>query len=160
MTAYLDRLVDALVAEFLRQLPAVLIVGPRAVGKTTTALRFARTVIRLDRDADAAAFRADPDVALHGLQEPVLLDEWQVVPSVLGAVKRAVDDDPRPGRFLLTGSVRDDIEAETWPGTGRLTRVAMCGLTVREIAGDVAMPGLLDRVLAGEMNGAAGTLGD
>ena len=61
MTAYLDRLVDALVAEFLRQLPAVLIVGPRAVGKTTTALRFARTVIRLDRDADAAAFRADFD---------------------------------------------------------------------------------------------------
>ena len=36
----------------------------------------------------AAAFRADPDVALAGLAEPVLVDEWQVVPEVLGAVKR------------------------------------------------------------------------
>jgi uncharacterized protein len=160
MTEYRTRLVDELLSELLEALPAVLIVGPRAAGKTTTARRLAQTVIRLDKEADAAVFRADPDVALRGLDEPVLLDEWQLVASVLGAVKRAVDDDPRPGRFLLTGSVRDDLEAETWPGTGRLTRVAMCGLTVREIAGDVAMPGLLDRVLAGEMNGAAGTLGD
>jgi len=155
MTAYLDRLVDALVAEFLRQLPAVLIVGPRAVGKTTTALRFARTVIRLDRDADAAAFRADPDVALHGLQEPVLLDEWQGVPSVLGALKRAVDDDPRPGRFLLTGSVRADIEADTWPGTGRLVRVAMSGLVVREVIGNIGQPGLFERIVAEGVEAAA-----
>lgn len=35
-----------------------------------------------------------------GTAEPVLLDEWQVVPGVLGAVKRSVDQDPRPGRFL------------------------------------------------------------
>lgn len=140
--------VDALVGELLNELPAVLIVGPRAVGKTTTALRFARTVMRLDRDADAAAFRADPDVALRGLREPVLLDEWQAVPAVLGALKRAVDDDPRPGRFLLTGSVRADIEADTWPGTGRLVRVAMSGLVEREISGNVGEPGLFERIVA------------
>jgi hypothetical protein len=155
MTAYRNRLVDALVAELLHELPAVLIVGARAVGKTTTAERFARTVIRLDRDADAAVFRADPDVALRGLQEPVLLDEWQAVPSVLGALKRAVDDDPRPGRFLLTGSVRADIEAETWPGTGRLVRVAMSGLVAREISGIVDEPGLFERIVAEGLEAAA-----
>lgn len=48
----------------------------------------------------------DPDAALRRQPEPLLLDEWQSVPSVLGAVKRAIDDDPQPGRFLLTGSVR------------------------------------------------------
>lgn len=53
-------------------------------------------------------FRADPDVALAGYEEPILLDEWQEVPTVLGAVKWAVDRDARPGRFLLTGSVRAD----------------------------------------------------
>jgi hypothetical protein len=63
---------------------------------------YARTVVRLDSDAEAAAFRADPDVALRGLREPVLLDEWQAVPSVLGALKRAVDDDLRPGTGRLT----------------------------------------------------------
>jgi len=155
MTHYRDRLVDALLVELLHELPAVLIVGPRAVGKTTTALRFAGTVIRLDRDADAAAFRADPDVALRGLREPVLLDEWQAVPSVLGALKRAVDDDPRPGRFLLTGSVRADIEAETWPGTGRLVRVAMSGLVAREVIGNVGEPGLFERIVAEGVETAA-----
>jgi hypothetical protein len=67
------------------------VIGPRAAGKTTTAEQHARTVVRLDRRAEAVAFEADPDAALRSLEEPVLLDEWQVVPGVLGAVKRAVD---------------------------------------------------------------------
>lgn len=74
----------------------------------------------------------DPDVALRGMPEPVLLDEWQEVPGVLGAVNRAVDDHPRPGRFILTGSVRVDLDTQMWPGTGRLVRLPMQGLTVRE----------------------------
>jgi hypothetical protein len=105
MARYLPRLVDNLIRELLNELPAVLVVGPRAAGKTTTAARHAVTLVRLDRPAEAAAFRADPDAALASFDEPVALDEWQEVPTVLGAVKRAVDEDPRPGRFLLTGSV-------------------------------------------------------
>jgi uncharacterized protein len=155
MLPYRERLVDALLPGLLQEFPAILIVGPRAVGKTTTARRYARTVVRLDRDAEAAAFRADPDVALRGMHEPVLLDEWQAVPSVLGALKRAVDDDPRPGRFLLTGSVRADAEAETWPGTGRLTRVALPGLVRREVFGSANEPGLFERIVAGGVEAAA-----
>lgn len=105
--------------------------------------------MRLDREAEAVAFRADPDAALHGLDEPVLLDEWRVVPGVLGAVKRTVDADPRPGRYILTGSVRADLEAETWPGTGRIVRVPMYGLTVREIERALSSASLLDRLAAG-----------
>jgi hypothetical protein len=47
--------------------------------------------------------------------------------SLLGAIKRAVDDAQRPGRFLLTGSVRADLDVPGWPGTGRLLRVPMWG---------------------------------
>lgn len=148
MTEYRPRLVDRLVGDLVGELPAVLIVGPRAAGKTTTAKRTARSVVQLDRDAEAAAFAADADAALRGLDEPTLLDEWQAVPSVLGAVKRAVDEDPRPGRFLLTSSVRADIDAQTWPGTGRLVRVPMFGLTVREIEGDAGAPAVIDRLVA------------
>lgn len=120
--------------------------GPRGVGKTTTAARLATDVVRLDRPAAAAAFRADPDAALRIRAEPVLLDEWQEVPEVLGAVKRAVDADGHPGRFLLTGSVRAPLEAQMWPGTGRLIHVVMHGLTEAEIAGRVQGPGFLDRL--------------
>lgn len=150
MDGYRTRLVDSLIAELLQDLPALLIVGPRAAGKTTTAARHAATIVRLDREAEAAAFRADPDAALRDLPEPVLLDEWQLAPQVLGALKRAVDRDPRPGRFLVTGSVRADIEGEVWPGTGRLVRLSMYGLTVREQVAEAAGTPFFDRLLAGE----------
>ncbi|CAN5301628.1 ATP-binding protein [soil metagenome] len=149
-TRYRPRLVDALLKELLRELPAVMVTGPRAAGKTTTAQRHAATMVRLDRPAEAAAFRADPDAALAEFEEPVLLDEWQEVPAILGAVKRAVDNNPRPGRFLLTGSVRADLEAATWPGTGRLVRIAMYGMSVREREGHIRRRPFLDRMASGD----------
>jgi predicted AAA+ superfamily ATPase len=105
-----------------------------------------RSELRLDERAQAVAVEADPDAALRGLPEPILIDEWQIVPDVLGAVKRSVDADPRPGRFLITGSVRGDVDSPTWPGTGRLLRVAMFGLTVGEIHGSLPQIPLLDRL--------------
>jgi hypothetical protein len=90
----------------------------------------------------------DPDAALAAIEEPVLLDEWQEVPGVLGAVKRAVDDDSRPGRFILTGSVRADFQQATWPGTGRVVRVPMYGMTVGELQGHVSVGSFLDRFAA------------
>ena len=130
---YARRIADGVLPELLAAHPAVMVVGPRAAGKTTTASRYAGSRVRLDREAEAVAFVADPDAALSRFAEPVLLDEWQAVPGVLGAVKRAVDDDRRPGRFVLTGSVRADLEADMWPGTGRLVRLGMQALNVREI---------------------------
>lgn len=147
---YQPRLIDRHLAELLAAFPAVLVNGPRAAGKTTSAYQHAATVVRLDQPAQAAAFHADPDAALFGRDEPVLLDEWQEVPEVLGAVKRAVDDDGRPGRFILTGSVRSDLEQEMWPGTGRLIRVNMFGLTEREIEaalGSAPTPRFIDALM-------------
>lgn len=92
---------------------------------------------------------ADPDAALIGLEEPVLIDEWQVVPEVLGAVKRAVDDDPRPGRFVLTGSVRAELSASGWPATGRVVRVALWGLCQRELAHAAEQPSPLGLLFDG-----------
>ena len=126
--------------EFLAESPAALfITGARATGKTTTARRHAATVIQLDNADEAAAVRADPDAALRHLQPPVLLDEWQVVPEVLGAVKRAVDSDRTSGRFILSGSVRSARDPALWPGTGRLLSVAMHPLTVREQVGTIGV---------------------
>lgn len=154
-TEYRTRLVDAYLERLSRELPAVLVLGPRASGKTTTIARRAASIVRLDREAEAAAFAADPDAALRGLAEPVLLDEWQVVPRVLGAVRRAVDADPRPNRFYVTGSARAELDEEGWAGTGRLVRISMYPMTVREQLGTGSEETFIDRVASGEDMSAA-----
>jgi predicted AAA+ superfamily ATPase len=146
---YVTRAVDGLLDDMLTSFSAISLVGPRAAGKTTTALRRAGTVLRLDRPNVRTAIAADPDAMLQGLPEPVVIDDWQEAPDVLGAVKRSVDDDPRPGRYILTGSVRAELENQIWPGTGRIQQVPMYGMSVRERVGRAAAPAFIDRVAAG-----------
>ncbi|MDQ1304495.1 MAG: uncharacterized protein QG671_322 [Actinomycetota bacterium] len=149
--SYRARLVDSNLTALLSDLPAIMIVRPRAAGKTTTAQRLATTTLRLDEPAVAAAVAADPDAALKRATKPVLLDEWQEVPDVLGAVKRAVDRNSEPGQFILTGSAEADHSSRTWPGTGRVIRVVLHGLTQREIIGEVGSPGPLHHLMTGRI---------
>jgi len=152
VAVYLKRMIDAVLAETLLGLPAVMVSGPRACGKTTTARGHVKQVVRLDRQAEAFAYFADPDDALRQTREPVLFDQWQRVPEVLGAVKRALDDEPfKPGRFILTGSALPLDGADSWLGTGRVVDLRMDPLTRREIEGRVGGPLFLDRVLSGTL---------
>jgi uncharacterized protein len=147
---YRSRLLDGLLDELMADLPAILLVGPRAAGKTTTALRRAASVIRLDVPGEALAFRADPDAIIRGAREPMLLDEWQAVPESFPAVKRAIDAEASPGRFLLTGSAYGDLEGTTAAGTGRIVRLRLLGMTVREQNGRLARESIIDRMARGE----------
>src|SRR5450756_1840186 len=87
---YRPRLVDRHLGDLFAEFPAVMINGARATGKTTTARQHVSAVLSLDIPGVAASMRADPDAALRRAGRPLLLDEWQEVPEVLGAVKRAV----------------------------------------------------------------------
>jgi predicted AAA+ superfamily ATPase len=145
--AYRHRLVDGVLDDAMQAFGAVMVTGPRAVGKTTSAARVAVQVDRLDVPDVAAVYRADPDAALRRAGRPLLIDEWQHVPEVLGAVKRAVDTDRTPGQFILTGSVSAETDISTWAGTGRVVRIDMWPLTEREVeTGDVSGPGLIERL--------------
>lgn len=135
VTPYRQRLVDTALRDAMAGFAAVMVVGPRAVGKTTTAARHAAQIDRLDVPDVAATYLADPDAALRRADRPLLIDEWQEVPEVLAAVKRAVDRDRTPGQFVLTGSIRASADLSTWAGTGRVVRLAMHPLTEREIHG-------------------------
>ena len=86
------------------------------------------------------------------MERPVLLDEWQNVPEILGAVKRSVDGGAPPGSYILAGSVRAELEQESWPLTGRAVRLQMHGLSEREVTGaiDDGSPGPLERLLAAD----------
>lgn len=130
------RAVERLVAEeLLPVFPALWVVGPRGCGKSTSMGRFADTVLDLSEPGARLAAKEDPDGTLAAFDGTLLVDEWQEAPEILGAIKRAVDADrsSRPGRFIVTGSVRAAQHAATWPGTGRLIRVRMHGLTRAEM---------------------------
>lgn len=146
---YVTRLIDPLLDELFSAVPAILVAGPRACGKSTTARRRATDVLRLDLPGDAVLARADPDIALAARGEPLLIDEWQAVPEVLGAVKRAVDANPQPGRFLLTGSTGEDLGSAGWPATGRVLRLPLWGLCQRELEDRAAARSLLEVLAEG-----------
>lgn len=92
--------------EALADTPVVCLLGPRQSGKTTLVQQLApdRAFVSLDEHNYYQTAGADPDGFVASLPEAVTLDEVQRVPALLSAIKRAVDRDRRPGRFLLTGS--------------------------------------------------------
>lgn len=130
--AYTRRVVDDEIDELFRSIAAISIEGAKAVGKTATALQRARTVYRLDDDEQRSLIAADQSRLLEGAR-PILLDEWQRLPSSWDAVRRAVDD-PRtlPGSFLLTGSAALPLLASTHSGAGRIVSIRMRPLTLAE----------------------------
>jgi uncharacterized protein len=130
VTGYETRVLDAELDELLAGTSAVSIEGPKGVGKTATASRRAATIIRLDDPAQRQAFAADPD-RVRTVAAPVLLDEWQREPSCWDVVRRAVDDDRRPGRFLLTGSAAP-LHAALHSGAGRIVTARMRPMTLLE----------------------------
>lgn len=130
---HIPRHATQVLADNIASFPAVMIGGARAVGKTTTAASFAASFVSLDEPSVREPFLANPDVVLKTYQEPVLLDEWQLVPELLGAVKRAVDSDSSPGRFILAGSAAPKPGSTQWAGTGRIVNMHMYPLTQGEI---------------------------
>ncbi len=130
MRPYLPRIVDDELSDLLDGVPAVALEGPKGVGKTASALRRAATVFELDRPSQRAVLEADP-TQVERAEPPVLLDEWQRFPPLWDTVRRAVDRDPAPGRFLLTGSaVADDVPVHS--GAGRIVSVRMRPLSLAE----------------------------
>ena len=88
-TNYVRRIVDDELDELLPQLPAVLLDGPKGVGRTETDLQRAESVWRLDDASQLAIIAADPAIVATE-RPPVLVDEWQRHPAVWDVVKRAV----------------------------------------------------------------------
>ncbi len=148
------RFAEAQVREALADTRVVAISGPRQAGKTTLARRIAsagRTYLTLDDEAVLSSARRDPSGLIKGL-DVAAIDEIQRVPELLLAIKQSVDDDPRPGRFLVTGSA--DLQAIPRAQdslAGRIEVVPLLPLSQSEILGRSTPPPFLDAVFAGTL---------
>lgn len=130
---YLPRLADHELATRLRATGAVLIEGPRGCGKTQTALKAAKSAVRLDRDVAArGAGELDPALLLVG-EKPRLIDEWQLVQGVWNEVRGDVDDHPdAPGRYILAGSAVPADDQTRHTGALRITRLRLRPMSLLE----------------------------
>lgn len=128
---YLRRIIDDELDEFFEELPALALDGAKGVGKTSTAEQRAVGQARLDAPALRESVSADP-AALLARPRPLLIDEWQRVPAVWDVVRRAVDDNPAAGQFLLTGSASPRPGATAHSGAGRIARLQMRPMTLSE----------------------------
>jgi predicted AAA+ superfamily ATPase len=146
----LPRRVAAQVEAALSDTRVVLITGPRQAGKSTLVKVVAgdRLAERrdLDRMQDRAAALTDP-VGFVDSDELVVIDEIQRAPELLLAIKASVDEDPRPGRYLLTGSSRlFGMIAAPDALPGRMETVELWPFSQGEIDGEP--DGFIDAVFA------------
>lgn len=157
-----ERFVERRAEEALSDTPVVLIVGPRRAGKTTLVRKMGeagREYITLDDQTALIAAQADPTGFVRRLDQAII-DEIQRVPELLLAIKKSVDEDYRPGRFLLTGSAN----VMTLPRVsdslaGRIETIEMLPLSRAEIEGK--LPTFLQRLFEGNFqNNRSAEVGD
>ncbi len=146
------RLMEHRVREALADTPVALVIGPRRAGKTTLVRAMGergRDYLTLDDQTVLGAARLDPSGFIRGLDRAII-DEIQRVPELLLAIKKSVDEDYRPGRFLLTGSanvltlprVADSL-------AGRMETIRLLPLAQAEILG--RKPSFLESLYAGNL---------
>ena len=133
------RLVESALADRLRVMPAVVLTGARQTGKSTLAAERVvghRRYATLDDLDVREVARRDPS-QLVGSPEPLTLDEVQREPGILSAVKRAIDQDRTPGRFLLTGSANLLLMRQVSESlAGRASYLTLWPMTRREQRGE------------------------
>ena len=146
------RHITSRIAEAMQDTPVVLLAGPRQSGKTTLVRQLADPdwrYLTLDDELTQLAAREDPAGMIRSLDRAII-DEIQRAPQLLLAIKKSVDEDRRPGRFLLTGSanlmalptVADSL-------AGRMETLTLLPLSQSEMEGRTR--NWLDTVFAGQL---------
>jgi predicted AAA+ superfamily ATPase len=147
------RIFESVLRELAGQYPVLTLIGPRQSGKTT----LCRSVFPdqgylnlepLDRRQFA---RDDPRGLLAEHPDGLILDEIQHVPELLGYIQEAVDEDDRPGRFVLTGSQHFALSQSIGQSlAGRTAVLHLLPLSIEELpAFGVALDDLFEVLFAG-----------
>ncbi len=148
-----SRWIEPRITEALLDTPVVLLAGPRQAGKTTLVRQIAEQqglrYLTLDDALTLLSAREDPVGMIRSLDRAVI-DEIQRAPQLLLAIKKSVDDDRRPGRFLLTGSANlMALPTVTDSLAGRMETLSLLPLSQSEIESNSA--NWIDRAFTGQL---------
>ena len=130
---YKERLIDKKIEECLKIFGAVSIVGPKYCGKTWTSLAHSKSVKYINSNDKKLYTLAQMDVNQILVGEyPILIDEWQLIPSIWDCVRRKCDEDKIKGKFILTGSATEKENTIDHSGAGRICKLDMGTMSLLE----------------------------
>ncbi len=130
---YKERLIDKKIEECLKIFGAVSIVGPKYCGKTWTSLAHSKSVKYINSNDKKLYTLAQMDVNQILVGEyPILIDEWQLIPSIWDCVRRKCDEDKIKGKYILTGSATEKKNTIDHSGAGRICKLDMGTMSLFE----------------------------
>lgn len=146
---YISRNLEAVVMQVTKEFPAVLVSGPRQVGKTTMLQKLMegtnRKYVSLDDLNERSLAKSDPELFLQVHNPPVLIDEIQYAPELFPYIKIYADSHHEPGAFWITGSqVFQMMRGVQESLAGRIAVLSMTSLAQAELAGASMTPFKID----------------
>ena len=148
---YLPRLIEKTIKEKLSYIGAIQIEGPKWCGKSTTASRFANTIIKLQDPIVYSRYKTYATTSKADLllgDKPILFDEWQKIPEIWDFVRLDIDEqNSKAGQYILTGSAKPEDDPDRHSGTGRIARIRMSPLSLfesKESSGEVSLEKLFN----------------
>lgn len=131
----------------MRTSGAVVVVGPKFCGKTTTCMLYQKSFVKLNTQQAINMARMNPKAVLNG-EKPRLIDEWQKAPDVWNQVKDDLDFNYEFGKYILTGSSTPaDKTTVHHSGVGRIASIKMRPMSLwesQESKGSVSLSALFD----------------
>lgn len=156
---YKKRVVDNQIEELLDSFGAILIVGPKWCGKTSTAEYHAKSIFYVGNPegnfSNRELAKMNPSLVLEG-DKPRLIDEWQDVPSLWDAVKFNVDRSKEFGSYILTGSATPKKKGVLHSGAGRIAKINMRTMSLYEMGfstGDISLKDVCEGKMIKKMTG-------
>lgn len=159
MENYKARIIDKKIDKYLSVFGAICIEGPKWCGKTWTSSYHSNSEIYIGDPSgnfqNRQLAQMSPSLVLEG-ETPRLIDEWQEVPPLWDAVRYKVDQTPKKGQFILTGSATPNHKGILHSGAGRIARIRMRTMSLYESgdsSGDVSLEDLCNGKLTPKMTG-------
>lgn len=158
MENYKARIIDKKIDKYLSVFGAICIEGPKWCGKRTSSYHSNSEIYIGDPSGNfqnRQLAQMSPSLVLEG-ETPRLIDEWQEVPPLWDAVRYKVDQIPKKGQFILTGSATPNHKGILHSGAGRIARIRMRTMSLYESgdsSGDVSLEDLCNGKLTPKMTG-------